>query len=185
MTDDTQSASTRGKRFRFGPLPVPTVDLADIGVDREDMLACEISDVVRRQIAADMQDRFDRMCWGAMTSNVAPEPSPPPFRLEDHLPKWEQMFREARRNQFVVIVDMALPMDAPLLLERTPCDGDRIEMSHRQALELHRHWPLKLHKVLSPERAEFVPVSGVFPEFVPLILPAPPYEMPDSAEIET
>lgn len=132
------------------------------------------------KIAADMAQRIERELFSATTCNVEPVEQTT-FRLEDHLPKWEQMFREARRNQFVVIVDMALRYDSPLLLEETPCDGQRIEMSHRQAQELHRHWPLKLHKVLSAERAEFVPALGVFQEFVPTILPPPPYDFDEAA----
>lgn len=137
----------------------------------------EISDAVKAQIAADMQRHIERELFTAMTANTAPQEQTT-FRLEDHLLKWEQMIRNARRDQLVIIVDMALRFDAPLLLEQTPCDGQRIEMSHRQAQELHRHWPLKLHKILSAERAEFVPSLGIFPEFVPAILPAPPYEVP-------
>src|SRR6476660_9653715 len=47
----------------------------------------------------------------------------------------------------------------------------------------HEHWPLRLSKVLSAEAAEFVPASGLFGEWVPKQLPAPPYELsPDDLD---
>jgi hypothetical protein len=48
---------------------------------------------------------------------------------------------------------------------------------------VHEHWPLRLSKVLSAEAAEFVPASGLFGEWVPKQLPAPPYELsPDDLD---
>jgi hypothetical protein len=61
--------------------------------------------------------------------------------------------------------------------------GLRLRALWRQASIVHEHWPLRLSKVLSAEAAEFVPASGLFGEWVPKQLPAPPYELsPDDLD---
>lgn len=62
----------------------------------------------------------------------------------------------------------------------TPSDGARFEISWHQLLEIHKHWPMKLSQVNSPEQAEFVPLSGVFNEYVSMFPPAPPWTVSDS-----
>lgn len=141
----------------------------------------KITAAVRASLARRMDELIMKEIMGATTtSQSAPEEST--LDLAKMLPEWEKIIRNARREQITFVVDLA--HDGPMLKHETPCDGARVEMSWRQANELHQHWPLKLHKVNSPEQAEFVPVSGVFPEFVPRILPMPPYDVPQEIEGE-
>jgi hypothetical protein len=140
----------------------------------------KITDFVREQFAREM----DRMCMGAITGStatVAQEETT--LNVAEMLRSCEQILRNSRREQITFVVDAG--HDGPILKHNTPCDGERVEMSWRQAQELHQHWPLKLWKVNSPEQAEFVPVSGIFPEFVPRVLPMPPFEMPQEDQPST
>lgn len=140
----------------------------------------KISEAVRASIRR-MDELIMKEIMGNMATSQA-EPEPSTLDLSKMLPELEKMIRNARREQITFVVDLA--HDGPMLQHETPCDGTRVEMSWRQANELHQHWPLKLHKVLDSTVAEFVPASGLFPEFVPRILPMPPYVMPDETEIE-
>jgi hypothetical protein len=79
------------------------------------------------------------------------------------------------------VADVAHP--GPPIRYETPNEGLRVELSWRQASIVHEHWPLRLSKVLSAETAEFVPASGLFGEWVPKQLPAPPHELsPDDLD---
>lgn len=129
-----------------------------------------------------MLDRIEREMHRAIfgeatttaTTNVATSDGALDARkiLED----CDKAIRTARRTQITFIVDRC--HQGAIIKHETPNDGTRVEMSWHQANALHQHWPLKLWKVLSEDAAEFVPVSGVFPEFAPKILPMPPFEVP-------
>jgi len=136
-------------------------------------------DDISRMMARHLQQKVDGMFLeafgGGTTSTTANAPTT--LDIKKALPEWMKMLREARRNQVTFVVDMG--HEGAMLKTETPCDGVRFEMNFRQAQELHRHWPIRLHKVLTKYSAEFIPVSGVFPEFVPTVIPHPPFEEPE------
>ena len=135
-----------------------------------------IGDVVRRQMAQRMDDLIMRTIMGETQTNSVPQPETT-LDLSKLLPEWEKMLRNWRREQITVVCDLG--HEGPIISHETPTDGTRVEMSWHQLLELHSHWPMKLNKVNSPEQAEFVPISGVFREFVPLHPDPPPWQMRD------
>lgn len=131
----------------------------------------------RRSIAQQIDRNLMRVFAGTTTTSAAPEGTA--LDIRKMLPEWAKMLRNARRSQVTFVVDMG--HEGPMLKHETPCDGVRFEMNFRQAQELHRHWPIRVSKVLTEYSAEFVPVSGVFPEFVPTVIPHPPFELPKEA----
>lgn len=135
----------------------------------------EISKIIARHLAQKL-DNLLLDALGATTSTTASAPTT--LDIKKAMPEWLKMLHNARRNQVTLVVDMG--HEGPMLKAETPCDGTRFEMNFRQAQELHRHWPIRLHKVLTKYSAEFIPVSGVFPEFVATIIPQPPFEEPDT-----
>lgn len=122
-----------------------------------------------------MNARLEAEIFGGTSTTAASEETT--LDAAKLIKSWEQFLRNARRHQVTFVVDLAHP-GPPLRLE-TPHEGVRFEVSWVQANGLHQQWPLKLWKVLSPEAAEFVPVTPGFGEWVPSILPMPPYEMPE------
>jgi hypothetical protein len=132
-------------------------------------------------VAKKMAEHMDRMflkALGQTTTFVQPQETT--LNAKDMLRSCEQMLRNFRREQITFVVEFS--HQGPIISHDTPCDGKRIEMNFVQAQELHRQWPLKLAKVLTTMSAEFVPASGVFNEFIPSVLPMPPFELPRECE---
>lgn len=130
---------------------------------------------LEKKLEAAMQRQLEAALFGGATTNQQAQDTT--LDLRKLLPEWEKMFRNFRRENVTFMVDLVHP--GPAIKYDTPHDGVRFEMSWQQANALHQEWPLRLHKVLSGTAAEFVPVSGIFGEIVPKMLPLPPYEMPD------
>lgn len=140
-----------------------------------------IAEVAKRLSGDVDRELMKGILYGGQTNSVA-QPEPKPLNVERMIEEWDKTLRNLRRTQITFVVDAG--HEGPILKHETPTDGARVEMSWRQANELHQHWPLRLSQVNSPEQAEFVPASGVFPEFVPRILPMPPYDMPSEETME-
>lgn len=132
-----------------------------------------IEDAVRATVAKRIDDIFALTFGG--TSTIAWQDAPP-LDIKKLMPEWTKLIRNARRTAVVFVVELGHP-GAPLKSE-SETEGTRIELSPRQAQMIHQQWPMKLSKIISEDVAEFVPVSGVFPEYVPRIIPMPPYELP-------
>lgn len=86
----------------------------------------------------------------------------------------ERELRILRKSQVTIVVDRAHQGD-PMIYE-TPDEGRRVELSWDQANRVHRLTPLRLHRVISEDAAEFVPAIGG--EVTEAGLPTPPYELP-------
>jgi hypothetical protein len=129
-----------------------------------------------------MQEQMDRMMTEVFYGGTPPSPQEHILDGAAMARSLDQMIRNFRREQITFRVDIA--HQGPVLRHETACDGDVIELSWVQANEVHQHWPLKISKVLSPDAAEFVPASNMFPDFVGRILPMPPYEMPEEDDID-
>lgn len=131
------------------------------------------------RMARELDEQLERALLGNMTSTVPDreESVLTPEKLDVLARDWEdKVIRALRRSQITIIVDLA--HQGPVLRYVTPNDGTVYEMNHRAAQEVHQEWPLRLHQVLSEERAEFVP-AGMFDTFVPKVLPPPPYDLPE------
>lgn len=128
----------------------------------------QATQAMSRRLEADI----DRAFYVAVTTTtVGPEK---PLNVNEMLRQCERLMREARRNQVVFRADFA--HTGPMLKIETPNDGSVVELSFIQAQQVHKHWPLKLHKVLDTYTAEFVPASPM-DRFVLAVLPLPPFEM--------
>lgn len=145
----------------------------------------EIDPRIAQAVRDQLSRQIDDMLLGGLQTSCVPTPENTltTEKLRAMVEDVEKLVRNARRSQITVVVDLA--HEGPILLYTTPSDGDRFEMSWHQANELHKHWPIKLHKVNSPEQAEFVFAYGVFPEWMPRHLPMPPYEMPPDEDCDT
>ena len=133
-----------------------------------------------KRLADLVQRDLERAIFGdpAATANQLPGLR---LRAQDVIAECNRQLRFARRARVAFVVDMAHP-GSPIRYE-TPNEGLRVELSWRQASIVHEHWPLRLSKVLSAEAAEFVPASGLFGEWAPKQLPAPPYQLsPDDLD---
>ena len=142
----------------------------------------QISAAARSVIAEKMRAKIDEALLGAIYTTQSATPAETTLRAEDMIRKCEQIMRNMRRENITFVVDLA--HQGPPLMHETPCDGKRIEMNFTQAKALHQQWPIKLHEVLTTTSAEFVPVNGVFPEFVSSVLPLPPFELPRECQHE-
>ena len=116
---------------------------------------------------------IESMSFTATIDDMAAQPS-----LDALMDEARKMVAEARRNAVTFVVES--PHLGPIVAHQTPHDGTRFEMSWDQANELHKQCPMRLHKVLSPDMAEFVPITGMFRELVPSVLPMPPFDMPET-----
>jgi hypothetical protein len=92
----------------------------------------------------------------------------------------DKMLRNFRRAQITFIVDRA--HQGPPIRHQTPTDGEQVELSWTDANRVHQEWPLKLHKVISEDAAEFVPAMAG--EFVPKNLCQPPFDVPPEESFE-
>ncbi|TGT90879.1 MULTISPECIES: hypothetical protein [unclassified Mesorhizobium] len=136
---------------------------------------------IRQQIAAQVETDMYRAIYGvATTSTVTAEEKP--FQVGKMLALWENIIRETRRTQVTFRVDLAHP--GSMLKYETTDEGTVIEMSFVQAQQLHQKWPMRLHKILDTNSAEFTPVTP-FDVFVPTILPMPPFVMQQETETES
>lgn len=122
-----------------------------------------------------MAEQLEREIMSSLTANTAPQ-EPTTLNVEKFLEDCRKWELAAKRNQIIFVVDLVHP--GPPLEVRTAGEGIRFEMSWQQANELHKHWPMRLRKVISEHVAEFVPALSFIGEFVPAILPMPPYELP-------
>lgn len=141
-------------------------------MDADEIIAAAVSAMTRK---------MDEACYFSLTGSTASATAPAfedqkPFDVDRLLRDWPSMMASARRHAVVLEVSALHP--GPMIKNASPCDGTRIECSWRQAADVHKFWPLKLARVLSPDVAEFVPVSSVFPEYTTRTLPMPPYDMP-------
>ena len=136
------------------------------------------SDKVRKELAKNLGDAMDRQMMELMTSTVEQEPTS--LDVKKMLEDFRKIELNARRDSITFQVDLA--HEGPPLRHSTPTDGDIVEMSWHQLLELHKHWPVKLHEVHDEHRADFVPALRRFDTFIPLIPPAPPWEVPERME---
>ena len=141
-----------------------------------------IGDAVRRQMAQRMDDMIMKTMMGSTYTNAVAEPQKP-FDIESAFKEWSQLMRNWKRENVTVVVDLG--HDGPITIHETATDGKRVEANWPQACAIHKVWPMKLHQVNSPEQAEFVPISGVFNEFVPLNLEPPPWQVLDDIVDET
>jgi hypothetical protein len=132
----------------------------------------DVSRMMARHLQQSIDGAFIDAAFGGVTSTVASAETT--LDIKKVLPEWMKILRNARRTQVTFVVDMG--HEGPMLKTETPCDGTRFEMNFRQAQELHRQWPIRLVKVLTKYSAEFVPASGVLSEFVPRVIPQPPFE---------
>lgn len=133
-----------------------------------------IEDAVRASLSRRMDERL-MTAIGAGTSTISSQDMPP-LDAKKMMTEWAKIIRNARRTAVVFVVELGHP-GAPLRIE-SATEGTRIELSPWQAQMIHQQWPMKLWKIVSEDVAEFVPVSGVFPEYVPRVIPMPPYETP-------
>ncbi len=137
-------------------------------------------DDISRMMARHLHQQIDGMIlnsFGGATTSATPSANDT-LDIKKLFPEWMKILREAKRHQVIFAVDMG--HEGPMLRTETACEGTRFEMDFRQAQEVHKQWPMRLHKVLGKYSAEFVPVSGVFPEFVPTVIPYPPFEEPET-----
>ncbi|TIT80122.1 MAG: hypothetical protein E5W57_04115 [Mesorhizobium sp.] len=128
---------------------------------------------IRQDIAQRLEADIERAFYGAMNTTTIAAPEKP-LNVKDMLHQCERVMREVRRNQITFRADLA--HGGPMLKIETPNDGAVIELSFAQAQQVHKHWPLKLHKVLDRFTAEFVPATS-WDRVVPVNLPLPPFEM--------
>ncbi len=106
----------------------------------------------------------------SLTATAAPFERP---LTVDTVRGWNAMLRENRRtNVTVVVVD---GHTGPPTHSVHPTDGTFIECGYPAAKALHETVPLRLVKVISPDRAHFE-VALPFGIFTPLF--PPPYEVP-------
>lgn len=139
-----------------------------------------IRDVVAKQIAAHFEVIVNKELFGQITSNsLATETS---FDAEKMLAQWEKDLRNIRRSQVTFVCDVG--HEGPILKHETPNDGARIELGWHHLLELHRHHPVQLSKVNSPEQAEFIPASRLFDQFIPRYPEPPPWTVPEPESYE-
>lgn len=139
-------------------------------MDDEDRIGKAIEAMMRREI--------DRTFMGGSTSNAMP--SEGVLDVKTFLKDMNKVLRNFRRTQLTFIVDRA-HQGGPIRHD-TPNDGGRIELGWLEANRVHQEWPLKLHKVLSEDAAEFVP--ALVGEFVPKHLPQPPFDVPPEESFE-
>ena len=126
-----------------------------------------------------MDDELRRAIGGDSYTNATPPETT--LDLRKALPEWEKMIRNARRSQVTFVVDQG--HQGPPIQHETPNDGWRVELSWPDANRLHQEWPLRLHKTVSVDAAEYVPAT-TFDQFVPKVLPMPPYEAPEEESFE-
>lgn len=116
-----------------------------------------------------MREAELRLITGTATT-TQPEPAKP-LDAEAMLQQWSAAMRESRRRDVTVVV--VADHIGPPQITKHPTDGTFIECSYCYAAELHRDTPLRLHRVVSADRAEF---KGAGPfGIVPRFLPAPLY----------
>jgi len=130
-----------------------------------------VSDKFEREIAQFMDEMAAKMYAGT----VSDAPPMPPLKVEGLIKTVRDLMIQACRSSVTFVIDLA--HEGPMVGYRTETEGQVFEMSYMQAMQVHLHWPLKPHKILSEERAEFVPATQ-FDRFVPMVLPPPPYEVP-------
>lgn len=137
----------------------------------EDRIGRAIKAMMRRDMAA----AFTGACTN---SNAVPTESV--LDAKTFIANMDKILRNFRRTQLTFVMDRA--HQGPPVRHETPSDGVRIELSWLDANRVHAEWPLKLHKVLSEDAAEFVP--ALVGEFVPRHLPIPPFEVPPEETFE-
>jgi formate-dependent nitrite reductase cytochrome c552 subunit len=136
-------------------------------------------DRIGKAIEAMMRRKIEGAFMGETTnSNVAPAETV--LDAKTFTANMDKILRNFRRTQLTFIVDRA-HQGGPIRHE-TPNDGERVELSWMDANRVHQEWPLKLHKVLSEDAAEFVP--ALVGEFVPKHLCQPPYDVPPEETFE-
>lgn len=136
-------------------------------------------DRIGNAIEAMMRRDIERAFMGNCT-NTNTVPSESTLDAKTFVANMDKVLRNFRRTQLTFIVDRA-HQGAPIR-HQTPNDGERIELGWLDANRVHQEWPLKLHKVLSEDAAEFVP--ALVGEFVPKHLPIPPFEVPPEESFE-
>lgn len=134
-----------------------------------------IGEALETVIRADMERAMVGIVDGIQTSTTA-TPAPPltEAELRDKFREWGNLIRESRRASVtIVVVD---GHTGPPVHSQHPTEGRFIECTFAQAAHIHRETPLRLVKVLAPDRAHFevaTPLHGLFCPLIP-----PPYEMP-------
>lgn len=135
-------------------------------------------DRIGKAIEAMMRREVDRAVTGGACTNTTAQPST--LDVKTFTANMQKVLRNFRRTQLTFVVDRA-HQGGPIT-HATPNDGDRIELSWLDANRVHQEWPLKLHKVLSEDAAEFVP--ALVGEFVPKILCQPPFDVQPEENFE-
>lgn len=123
---------------------------------------------------------LDRMMAETMTGTVTNVPTLPPLTpaaLSKMFEDWRKLIFNARRNDLTFIV--SLSHVGPVLQHDEPCSGTFWEMSFAHAQALHAEWPLVLAEIIDEHTAHFRPAHK-WDQFVPRILPMPPYELPET-----
>lgn len=136
-------------------------------------------DSAMRRAFQEMIGRAEAEAFGlnVANSNAVPEKA---LDVRKTLSDMAQILRSFRRTQITFVVDRA--HQGPPIKHETPNDGERIELSWLDANRVHGVWPLKLHRVLDEDAAEFVPVSAG--QFAPAVLEQPPYTVPPEESLE-
>ena len=127
-----------------------------------------------------IERELHRALFGETTTNTTTSEST--LDLKKELPKWEQTIRNSKRSQVTIIADRAHE-GSPIAYD-TPDEGTVCEVSYEDAVTLHEQTPLKLHRVLSVDAAEFVPAIPYIDLYIPRELPSPPYELPPDESLE-
>lgn len=136
-------------------------------------------DRIGKAIEAMMRREIDSAFMGGCTNSSA-APTEGVLDAKTFIANMDKVLRNFRRTQLTFVVDRA-HQGAPIRHD-TPNDGERIELRWLDANRVHQEWPLRLHKVLTEDAAEFVP--ALVGEFVPKHLPIPPFEVPPDESFE-
>ena len=131
-----------------------------------------------KRLVGQLHDDLANRLYGKVFTTAEAEPLPT-LRVEDLVRTVHRLQMQERQSRVTFVVDLA--HDGPMLGYRTATEGQIFELSWMQAQHLHGHWPLKLVKVLSAEKAEFAPATP-FDQFVPKVLDMPPYELPEQPD---
>lgn len=127
----------------------------------------KIRDAIERLIATEFK---------TLGASIAPDAARKFQKLVGDLQRELRIIRQA---QVTIVVDRA-HQGGPMSYQ-TPDEGQRIELSWEQASRVHKLTPLRLHRVISEDAAEFVPAIGGLDVIGPL--PEPPYELPDQTSV--
>jgi hypothetical protein len=135
-------------------------------------------DRIGKAIEAMMQREIERAFTDSTQTSTTTQPTT--LDAKTFIANMDKVLRNFRRTQLTFVVDRA--HQGPPVRHDTPNDGERIELGWLEANRVHQEWPLKLHRVLSEDAAEFVP--ALVGEFVPKHLPQPPFDVPPAETFE-